>query len=66
MSIYDRAVDAVLWKDEGRTGPVWVRRGGQRAAPPGPPEGDRWDPVRVTRVQAKRLAAKLRLPLYEV
>ncbi len=32
MSAYDNSVDAVIYKNEGKHGPLWIRRGGQKTA----------------------------------
>lgn len=65
MSAYDNTVDAVIFKseDEG-VGPVWVRRGGQKA----PYEANSPDghPTWFTLKGANRIAKDLGLPLFEV
>lgn len=60
---YDPAVDALIYKNEGRTGPSWVRRKGEKT-----PFCAVWGdpPTWLTPKQAKAVADRLGLPMFEV
>ena len=63
MSANDKSVDAVIYKNEGHRGPLWVRRKGEKT-----PWCAVWGepPPWLTLREAKAVAARLNLPFYEV